>query len=243
MQTDRLRSEAFGKFWTEHTSDRMTNPAQAGRNIPEPVGSEALAPPLLGTASGVVLDIGPGTGTQLPFLTQPAIIAIYWAEPCRALHSALRQKAVSQGISDRYHILPSGIAVTDLLPALKATKTGVMDKYERDPSQGIFDTIICRSIQDLYDLLKPGGRLLVTEHVVNPWRSAKGSVIGRLAQAVYQILGWSWFMGDCRLDRNTERALQIAAEKDGGWEVFDLETSFEQSPLPYISGTLVKKML
>lgn len=218
------------------------------------MGSEALAPPLLGAASGVVLDIGPGTGTQLPFLTQPAIIAIYGAEPCRALHSALRQKAVSQGISDRYHILPSGIAVTDLLPALKATRTGVMDKYERDPSQGIFDTIICvrvlcsvrdmeRSIQDLHDLLKPGGRLLVTEHVVNPWRSAKGSVIGRLAQAVYQILGWSWFMGDCRLDRNTERALQIAAEKDGGWEVFDLEISFEQSPLPYISGTLVKKML
>jgi SAM-dependent methyltransferase len=55
---------------------------------------------------------------------------------------------------------------------------------------GVFDTIICvrvlcsvldleQTAEELYSFLKPGGKLLVTEHVVNPWRTAKGSVVAR----------------------------------------------------------------
>lgn len=222
------------------------------KEVPEPVGSSALIPPLLRTASGVVLDIGPGTGTQMPLLTSPAISALYGAEPCKSLHGEIRAKAAAEGISAKYHILPTGVAASELLPALRATGTGVADSYDADARAGIFDTILCvrvlcsvpemkRTVAELYGLLKPGGRLLVTEHVVNPWRRAKGSLIARVAQAVYQALGWSLLVGDCCLDRDTETALRAAADVDGGWESVELETNFEWSALPYISGTLVKK--
>lgn len=98
-----------------------------------------------------------------------------------------------------------------------------------------------RTVHELYELLRPGGRLLITEHVVNPWRTAKGSIVARFVQAFYQLLGWSWFIGDCSLDRDTERVLRSAAETDGGWDSIELERSFGWSAMPYISGTLVKK--
>jgi hypothetical protein len=100
-----------------------------------------------------------------------------------------------------------------------------------------------KTIQELYTLLKPGGRVLVTEHVVNPWRTAKGSILARVAQGVYQLLGWSFFIGDCCMDRDTEGALRKAADGDGGWESVDIERSFGWSPLPYISGVFVKKSI
>nr|KMM67153.1 LOW QUALITY PROTEIN: hypothetical protein CPAG_03488 [Coccidioides posadasii RMSCC 3488] len=72
----------------------------------EPVGSSALMPALLSTASGVILDIGPGTGTQMPLLTNPGIKAIYGAEPTDGLHTDLLAKIDSCGLSSKYQILP-----------------------------------------------------------------------------------------------------------------------------------------
>ncbi|KAJ5562636.1 hypothetical protein N7461_001397 [Penicillium sp. DV-2018c] len=251
-QTRRLRDEAFGRFWIEFTTPRQMTSDPTNKKIPEPVGSSALIPPLLRTATGTVLDIGPGTGTQMPLLTSPSITALYGAEPCTSLHSTLRAAADTAGLSSKYHILPSGVAARDLLPALRETKTGVVDAYDADPRAGIFDTILCvrvlcsvpemeRTVGELYGLLKPGGRLLVTEHVVNPWRRAKGSLLARIVQGFYQAVGWRFFIGDCCLDRDTEGVLRRVADVDGGWESVELESDFEWSALPYISGTLVKK--
>ncbi|PWY69706.1 S-adenosyl-L-methionine-dependent methyltransferase [Aspergillus heteromorphus CBS 117.55] len=222
-------------------------------------GSSDLIPPILSQASGVVLDIGPGTGTQMPLLRSPAIRAIYGAEPCLGLHSELRARAASEGLADKYHILPCGVEACDLIPTLQTQ--GLLD-HDTDmspahwstgnPGDGVFDTIICvrvlcsvpnmqRAIRDLYTLLRPGGKLLVVEHVVNPWRTPKGSVVARGLQAMYGVLGWSWYMGNCCLNRDTADALKMAAEMDGGWEFVELERWFETTPMPYVSGVLVKR--
>lgn len=188
----------------------------------------------------------------MPLLRSPAITTIYGAEPCRGLHKELRAKAVAEGLSEKYHILHCGAASSELLLALRESGTGVVDAFDADRRAGIFDTILCvrvlcsvpemdRTVRELYTLLKPGGRLLVTEHVVNPWRSTKGSLLARIVQGVYRALGWSFFVGDCCLDRDTEGALRRAADEDGGWESVEIERSFGWSALPYISGTLVKK--
>lgn len=188
----------------------------------------------------------------MPLLRSPSISTIYGPEPCTGLHEKLRAKAVAEGISSKYHILPCGAAASQLLPALRKSGTGVTEAYDSDSRNGIFDTIICvrvlcsvpemeKTVNELYGMLKPGGKLLVTEHVVNPWRTAKGSVLARVVQSVYQLFGWSFFIGDCALDRDTEGALLRAARVDGGWEVVDLEKNFAWSVMPYISGTLVKK--
>ena len=119
-------------------------------------------------------------------------------------------------------------------------------------SEGVFDSIVCtrvlcsvprpeETIGGLYRLLKPGGKMLVCEHVVNPWTTRKGSKLARAIQGLYTILGWSFFMGDCHMNRDTGKILKEAASADGGWESVDLESDFEWTTLPYVSGVLVKK--
>lgn len=214
-----------------------------------------MIPPLLARATGTVLDIGPGSGVQMPFLRPEAITAVYGAEPCLGLHAELRASAQKAGLESRYHILPSSVAVGELLPALQ--KQGVVSNDTNSLDQvraqgGIFDTIICvrvlcsvpdqeKTIGDLYAMLKPGGKVLVTEHVVNPWRTAKGSVVARSMQSLYHLFGWSWFLGECCLTRDTTEVLRRAADADGGWESAELEPSFGWAPLTYVSGVLTKK--
>lgn len=190
----------------------------------------------------------------MPLLKGASIQKIYGAEPCAGLHSELRRKAFAEGVGSKYHILPCGVAANELLPALRKDSPDALDAYDANPSVGIFDTIICvrvlcsvpameRTTRELHSLLKPGGRLLVVEHVVNPWQTAKGSVAARIAQAVYMFFGWRFYIGDCCLNRDTEGALRKAAEVDGGWESVDLERHFEWSAMPYISGVFTKKNL
>ena len=95
--------------------------------------------------------------------------------------------------------------------------------------------------ETLYKLLKPGGKLLVCEHEVNPWHTAKGSFLARIVQTVYSLMGWTFFVGNCHLTRDIESALIESATPFGGWEDVDLKHNFGWSVLPYVSGTLVKR--
>ncbi|KAE8359308.1 S-adenosyl-L-methionine-dependent methyltransferase [Aspergillus caelatus] len=252
LQSGRLRDEAFGRFWVSFSnavdSQPPRPPTQAGVQ-----SSSDLIPPVLAHASGLVLDVGPGTGTQMPLLRSPAIKAIYGAEPCHGLHAKLRSRANAEGVGEKYHVLPCSVVVSELVPALQ--KQGLLPAGTTALDQttgGVFDSIICvrvlcsvpdleQSARDLYALLKPGGKILVVEHVVNPWRTAKGSVVARMMQALYGFLGWSWYIGDCRMNRDTEKALRGAAESDGGWESVEVERWFGRTCMPYIAGTFVKR--
>lgn len=125
---------------------------------------------------------------------------------------------------------------------------------------GIFDTIVCvrvlcsvpdqrGTVRGLYDLLKPGGKLVVCEHVRNGWSvccgggRVGGSFVGRFVQVICTLMGWEFFMGDCHLNRDTEKVLREVAEEagDGGWEKVDVQRWFEWSSMPYVAGTLVKR--
>ncbi|OQD74419.1 hypothetical protein PENDEC_c011G07067 [Penicillium decumbens] len=153
FRTRELRDKSFGRFWIEFTNT-PSQPTTPPSTPPSTIDSEefnptnnrnssALIPPLLKTTSGVVLDIGPGTGTQMPLLRSPSITTIYGCEPCHGLHAQLRAKAESEGLASKYHILGCGAAASDLLPALRDTKTGVTSGYDADVKIGVFDTILC----------------------------------------------------------------------------------------------------
>ncbi|EGD92476.1 hypothetical protein TESG_00051 [Trichophyton tonsurans CBS 112818] len=189
---------------------------------------------------GLFSTSGPGTRNPDAALHKPRNLRVmYGAEPC----------VESCGLASKYRVLHCGAQPESLLPALK--KAGALDD-DTNEGKGLFDTIVCvrvlcsvpapeKTVKGLYDLLKPGGKMLVCEHVVNPWTTAKGSWVARLVQAMYGLSGWSFFMGGCNLDRDTERTLRAVADVDGGWGSVDLELSFTSGPLPYISGTLVKR--
>ncbi|KAE8349918.1 S-adenosyl-L-methionine-dependent methyltransferase [Aspergillus coremiiformis] len=255
LQSARLRDEAFGRFWVAVTTTNDENTAQSQSPVAIQAGlqnSSDLIPPVLAHASGLVLDVGPGTGTQMPLLRSPAIKTIYGAEPCHGLHEELRSRADAEGLGEKYHILPCSVVASELVPMLQEQGLLPAGTTALDQTTGVFDTILCvrvlcsvpdldQTARELYSLLRPGGKILVTEHVVNPWRTAKGSVVARAMQTFYELLGWSWYLGDCRLNRNTERALRRAADVDGGWESVELERWFGRTCLPYIAGVFVKK--
>lgn len=236
LHLNQVRDEAFGKTWLKMTAE-PSDPS---------IGPLNGIIPMLNSATGIVLELGPGSGEQVRFLTNPEVKAIYGAEPCELLHETLRGKTAKAGISEKYHILDCGGQKSSLYPALE--RAGLL-KAKREP---VFDTIVCSkvlcsvpdmpgTVAGLYDLLKPGGRILVVEHVKNPWRTSKGSLFARLIQAVMMFIGWTFLLGGCCLDRDTLSILRDAAKKDGGWEKDNLECLVSWGTLPWAFGELQKK--
>lgn len=235
------RSNAFGTFWST-ISGAPPDPSVSL------AGSAALVPPLLARASGVVLDVGPGSGNLTGYFEPAAtdIKAIYGAEPAVELHQLLRRNVAATKLAGKYTVLSADATGSSI--ARELAKAGVVSKAA--DASAMFDTIICirvlcsvpnleSTLSDLHALLKPGGRLMVVEHTVNPWRTPKGSVVARLFQTMYMLVGWSYFVGDCSLTRDIERMLRTDSAKR--WESVDIERHFGYAVFTYISGVLVKK--
>ncbi len=174
------------------------------------------------------------------FANNANVSAIYGAEPATGLHKTLQLRINEAKLVNKYHILNSTAAKDALLPALD--KEGV-----KISPKGIFDTIICirvlcgvpnleETVRDFHSLLRPGGQLMVVEHIRNPWEK-NGSVAGRSMQILYHLLGWRFFLAGCEMHRDTPAVLKRAAP----WEAVELKTHFLWSALPYVEGTLTKK--
>lgn len=244
LNAKQLRDEAFSRFWLGFSGQPVPPPDQL-------VGSAALVPPLLALATGDVLEIGPGSGGHLRYFNRnPDIYRMYGAEPNVGLHEELRKQAALAGLADRYQVFDCGAEMNSLVP--KLNKEGLLSNESHGQyGENIFDTIICirvlcsisqpiETIANLHRLLKPGGQLLIVEHVVSPWDSGNGSVIARAMQLLYHALGWVFFMGDCHMDRDTSQLLTEAARPVGGWKKVDIKQHFWWAPLTYISGQLEK---
>ncbi|CAI6257731.1 unnamed protein product [Periconia digitata] len=229
-----LRYKSFGRLWS-------TSGAQMSAEMPGNFASLASA------TSGVVLDIGPGSGELLYMFDSAKISAMYGAEPAESLHPGLARRAQEAGFGDKYHALVCGGEPESLIPALH--RSGILEEAGKKTGDGdgVFDEIVCarvlcgvphpkETIRGLYALLKPGGRMVICEHVVNPWRT-EGRLAARLMQVVYTIAGWPFFMGGCELQRHTPECLREAGE----WDSFKLEYVAPKDAIPFVVGELVKK--
>ena len=126
---------------------------------------QGILPALDKLAYGVVLEVGPGSGNQLSRYDKSKIQKIYGIEPNPTLHDTLRQTVKDEGMENIYTIVPCGIEDFE-----KLEEYGVRE--------GEIDTIMCISVmcslprpQDMatamYKLLKPGGQMVVHEHVAS----------------------------------------------------------------------------
>ena len=124
---------------------------------------DTVLPSLVASAYGTVLEVGPGSGNQLSRLDPSNIKNVYGVEPTLDLHEKLKASIKQAGLTDVYTIVPGGIDESQQL-----RKYGV----ERES----FDTILSiqvlccvpdaeKTVRDMYDLLKPGGQLIIYEHV------------------------------------------------------------------------------
>lgn len=180
------------------------------------------------------------------YYTSSNIKAIYGPEPCTVLHPDLKAMASKTDMSDKYHILDCGAERSSLLPKLR--KIGLLG----EKVDGVFDTIISSkvlcsvpsqedTVANLYALLKPGGKLIICEHIRSQWATRKGSLLARAIQEFFMWQGWTFFLGGCHLTRKTDEVVKQVARPDGGWKSVDLEYVAQWGAIPFVLGVLVKK--
>ena len=213
--------------------------------------SETDLPKIVAKAYGTVLELGPGSGNQLPRYDLSKIDRIYGVEPNVHLHDALRSNVKKYGLSDLYTIVPCGVENLERLkefgiePGSIDTVTSVQVLCSVPKPEAL--------VKDLFRLLKPGGQMVVYEHVKSEdylsylvqcnvlsfnfaWLRA---LILSQRIVVYNLV-WPYGLGNCHLDRPTGKYLLEA----GNWSTTDeLEWPKDEDGwmiLPRVSGRLVK---
>lgn len=118
---------------------------------------------MVAQASGIVVEIGPGSGSQACRYDTSKVTKIYGIEPNAAFHDKLRVRIKEAKLDDIYTIVPCGIE-----DASELEKYGV--------SRESIDTVLtCQvlcsvpqpeeTVRHLYRLLKRGGKLIAYEHI------------------------------------------------------------------------------
>ena len=173
-----------------------------------------------GVAHGNVLEIGGGTGANLPFYPPDASITFIEPDPhmIRRLRRAIRKQGRKQGrqaaIVQRYgENLPFADGSFD------AVVTTLHLRIVRDA-----DAVI----QEARRVLKPGGNYLFYEHVVSP-RSRGRWLQHKLNPA------WKCLTTGCNLDRDLTASIRSAGFASVEIEAFDLSVGLPVT-IPNIVG-------
>ena len=167
---------------------------------------------------GTIVEIGPGTGVNLPYL--PDGLRWIGLEPNPHMHSFLREQLAERGIEGELRTSP---AQDTGLPTASADV--------------VISTLVLCSVPDLEEtlaelrrILKPGGRLLFIEHVAAP-RDTWLYTLQRGVRPVWRRLG-----DGCHPDRDTGAALEAAGFSSVEYERFDTGLPVVS---PHIMGTAV----
>lgn len=174
--------------------------------------------------TGRILEIGAGTGVNLPHL--PRGITYIAAEPNPYMHTYLRAAAQEHGVRlDLHSSTIEGLINAGTLPhaSLDAVICTLVLCSVHDPAH-----VTARSL----DLLKPGGRFIFIEHVAAP-RGSRLRFVQRTVKPAWRIFG-----DGCHPDRETWRILEQAGFGSLSYERF-------RAPLPvvgpHIAGQGVKQ--
>lgn len=162
---------------------------------------------LLSGLSGKVLEIGAGTGLNLPHYPE-TVTRLVMAEPDAHMRRRLEKRIASH--PRRCGQISTIDAVAELLPFPTATFDAVVS------------TLVLCSVEDpaaaaseIHRVLAPGGRLVFIEHV--------GGETGRVARRQRRLEPvWKRVAGNCHLTRDTSAVIEAAG--------FTLDVV--ESPLP-----------
>jgi ubiquinone/menaquinone biosynthesis C-methylase UbiE len=156
-------------------------------------------------AQGKVLEIGMGTGRNLPFYDRRKVTQLVGVDPALQMHSLARRRSAQADLDVE-------------LVGLRAERLPLPDES--------FDTVVCTytlcsidhpvaALREVWRVLKPGGQFLFCEH-----GRAPDAGVARW-QARIQPL-WTPMMGGCHLDRDVPALLREAG----------LQAEVEQRYLP-----------
>ena len=150
---------------------------------------------LIGRASGRVLEVGVGNGTNLPYYTAAAqkVVAL---EPCPTIIERAEKRLNKKA---RQNQLGIDLARYEFVPGGAEHMTFADNSFDTVVACLVFCTIpdAQSAAKEVFRVLKPGGRLLFLEHVRCP--------PGRL-QRMQDFINpvWKAFACGCHLNRDTE---------------------------------------
>lgn len=168
---------------------------------------------LLQDVTGVVLEVGAGTGATLP-LYPSTITRLVLAEPDPHMMHRLERKS---GIRGAAHIELSEASL-DALPMPDASFDAVVSSL-----------VLCSvrdargALNEIFRVLKPGGRLLFLEHVAADSHSARFAWQRRIEPL------WKRVAGNCHLTRDTEGAIRTA-----GFHIERIERESMRRAIPFL---------
>lgn len=182
-----------------------------------PVERAVLGPrraSLVGPLTGRVLDVGAGTGANLPHFRSADEVVTLEPDP------AMRRRLVARAQDCPVPVTVGGSGAGEL-PATDGSVDAV-----------VFTLVLCtvpdpgQALTEARRVLRPGGRLVAIEHVVGHGRPAVWR--HRLAPL------WSRLAAGCRLDRDTVSTIRAA-----GFVLDELE-DFTAGPAWAPAGQLVQ---
>lgn len=170
---------------------------------------------LLADVEGEVLDLGAGTGANVPFWS-PRVAHVVAAEPdpgmARRLRERVRGDARIEVVSTAAETMPFADASFDAVVSTLVLCT--VDDLER-------------SIAEIRRVLRPEGKLVFVEHVASENRPLR-----RFAQRALEPL-WTPIAGGCHLTRRTHVALEQA-----GFRFESLTRESMRGALPIVRETV-----
>jgi ubiquinone/menaquinone biosynthesis C-methylase UbiE len=139
-------------------------------------------------AHGRTLDLGTGTGRNLPLYPRESRVVVGLDPAWPALRRARRRAPSVPLVVGRAEALPFRDGVFDTVVS------GLVFCSVPDPRRGL---------AEVRRVLRPGGALRMLEHVrsTTPWK-------GRLQDRIQPL--WTAVMGGCHPNRETERAVEAA---------------------------------
>ncbi len=173
---------------------------------------------LLAELRGDIVEIGPGTGANLPYYAEG--VRVIGIEPNRYMAPYLTKKAKAQGI--HFELAPGH---AENLPLEDASADAVVSTLVLC---SVFD--LDRVLAEAHRVLRPGGRFVFLEHVAAP----RGSWTRRFQHWVKPV--WRYLGDGCCPDREIERHIEQA-----GFACLEIEHRYIHAGLPLIGRHIAGK--
>lgn len=155
-----------------------------------------------------VVELGPGTGANMKYFRPGThLVAI---EPNPHMHPALARTAAARGVT--LEVRATGAEATGLPSAsVDAVVCTLVLCTVPDPAA---------ALAEVRRILRPGGRLLLLEHVAAP----RGTHLARLQRLLRRP--WLWAFEGCDLDRHTVDTIRAAGFSGAELECYRLRSVF-----------------
>jgi ubiquinone/menaquinone biosynthesis C-methylase UbiE len=161
-------------------------------------------------AQGRVLEIGIGSGLNMPYYDKAKVSAIVGLDPSGAMRSRAAQRIAEAGLAVEFIGLSA-----EKIPQPDASFDSVLITYTLC---SIPDPLA--ALAEMHRVLKPAGRLIFCEHGRAPDASVR-----RWQDRLTPL--WRRFGGGCHLNRDIPALLAA-----GGFDCADLQTMYLPGPRP-----------